>query len=70
MPYIVCEKRKGNPRVNVEVCRRKCKFTEECSSYRRYLIKAATMVDESPIAEGRADVEESREAVGEHIQAA
>ena len=69
MPYIVCEKRKGNPRVNVEVCRRKCKFTEECSSYRRYLTTAA-MVDVSSLAEGRAEAEESRKAVGEQIQAA
>ena len=69
MPYIVCEKRKGNPRVNVEVCRRKCKFAEECSSYRRYL-HAAAMVDESSLAQGRVDTEERREAMGEHIQAA
>ena len=42
MPYIVCEKRKGNPKVNVEVCRRKCKFTEECKPYNRYLDTSAS----------------------------
>jgi len=69
MPYIVCEKRKGNPRVNVEVCRRKCKFAEECPPYRRYL-KTATMDESSLTAETRVTVEAPREAAGEHVQAA
>jgi len=37
MSYIICEKRKGNPKVNVEVCRRKCKHADQCKSYREYL---------------------------------
>lgn len=37
MAYIICEKRRGNPKINVEVCRRKCDFTEECRPYKRYL---------------------------------
>jgi hypothetical protein len=44
MAYIVCEKRRGHPKVNVEVCRRKCKFTEDCKSYRKYL--EATALEE------------------------
>jgi hypothetical protein len=37
MSYIICGKRKGNPKVNVEVCRRKCKHAEQCKSYQEYL---------------------------------
>jgi len=37
MSYIICGKRKGNPKVNVEVCRRKCKHADQCKSYREYL---------------------------------
>ncbi len=37
MSYIICGKRKGSPKVNVEVCRRKCKHSEQCKPYREYL---------------------------------
>ncbi|NIS60951.1 MAG: hypothetical protein GTO13_09690 [Proteobacteria bacterium] len=37
MSYIICEKRKGNPKVNVEVCRRKCKHASQCKPYNEYL---------------------------------
>ncbi len=37
MSYIICEKRKGNPKVNVEVCRRKCKYADQCRPYKEYL---------------------------------
>jgi hypothetical protein len=37
MSYIICGKRKGNPKVNVEVCRRKCKYAEQCKPYQEYL---------------------------------
>ncbi len=37
MSYIICEKRKGNPKVNVEVCRRKCKYADQCKPYKEYL---------------------------------
>jgi hypothetical protein len=37
MSYIICGKRKGNPKVNVEVCRRKCKHAEQCKPYQEYL---------------------------------
>ena len=38
MSYLVCEKRKGNPKVHVEVCRRKCKLIHECKAYKEYLV--------------------------------
>jgi hypothetical protein len=41
MAYIVCEKRRGNPKINVEVCQRKCEFTEECTAYQKHLAAAA-----------------------------
>ena len=37
MSYIICGKRKGNPKVNVEVCRRKCKHAEQCKPYQEHL---------------------------------
>lgn len=37
MSYIVCGKRKGSPKVNVEVCRRKCKHADQCKPYKEYL---------------------------------
>ncbi|MBW2120794.1 MAG: hypothetical protein JRH07_02970 [Deltaproteobacteria bacterium] len=36
MAYIICERRRGHPKVNVEVCRRKCRFQGECKSYQKY----------------------------------
>jgi hypothetical protein len=44
MAYIICNKRRGNPKINVEVCRRKCQFTEECEAYTNYL-QAASLED-------------------------
>jgi len=43
MNYIICEKRKGNPKVNVEVCRRRCKYAGQCKSYKEYLGIAQTL---------------------------
>ena len=37
MSYIICGKRKGKPKVNVEVCRRKCKHADQCKPYKEYL---------------------------------
>lgn len=69
MPYIVCEKRKGSPRVNVEVCRRKCQFTEECKSYGRYL--EATGLEESSLdVEGHANATSHHEGADREVQAA
>ena len=36
MSYLVCDKRKGSPKVHVEVCRRKCKFVQECKTYKEF----------------------------------
>ncbi len=46
MSYIICGKRKGSPKVNVEVCRRKCKHADQCKSYREYLGIAQTLPTE------------------------
>jgi len=46
MSYIICGKRKGNPKVNVEVCRRKCKHANQCKSYKEYLGIAQTLQEE------------------------
>ena len=46
MSYVICEKRKGNPKVNVEVCRRKCKHANQCKPYHEYLDIAQTLQEE------------------------
>lgn len=37
MSYVTCEKRKGSQKVHIEVCRRKCKLTQECKTYKDFL---------------------------------
>ncbi len=37
MSYLVCDKRKGSPKVHVEVCKRKCKFSEDCKSFKEFI---------------------------------
>ncbi len=37
MSYLVCDKRKGSPKIHVEVCRRKCKLLNECKSYKEFV---------------------------------
>jgi hypothetical protein len=37
MSYLVCDKRKGNPKIHVEVCRRKCKLVQECKSFKEFM---------------------------------
>lgn len=37
MSYLVCDKRKGSPKIHVEVCRRKCKLAEECKTYKEFV---------------------------------
>ena len=68
MPYIVCEKRKGSPKVNVEVCRRKCKFADECKPYSRYL--DSTVLEHSLDAEDSVTPPGQQGVVEEHVQAA
>ena len=68
MPYIVCEKRKGNPKVNVEVCRRKCKFVDECMPYGQYL--KTTVTESSSDVESHTTVHAREGGAGDHVQAA
>ncbi len=69
MAYVVCEKRRGNPKVNVEVCRRKCKFTEACKSYGKYL--GAHPLAEPPVdAEVQASALSHHEGTGKEVQVA
>jgi len=37
MSYLVCDKRKGCPKIHVEVCRRKCKLVQECKTYKEHV---------------------------------
>jgi len=69
MAYIICEKRKGNPKVNVEVCRRKCKFMEECKSYMKYL-KAPPLEEPSLDVGSQTAAVSHHEGAGEEVQAA
>ncbi|NIQ37432.1 MAG: hypothetical protein GTN81_02410 [Proteobacteria bacterium] len=69
MPYIVCDKRRGSPKLNVEVCRRKCQFTEECKSYGRYL-EANALEEPSLDAESPGASMSHHEAASEEVQAA
>ena len=31
--YIVCQKKRNNPRMNVRICRKKCELKDECPEY-------------------------------------
>jgi len=37
MSYLVCDKRKGSPKIHVEVCRRKCKLIQGCKTYKEFV---------------------------------
>jgi hypothetical protein len=37
MSYLICDKRKGSPKVHIEVCRRKCKLIQECKAYKEFV---------------------------------
>lgn len=37
MNYLICDKRKGNPKIHIEVCKRKCKLIAECKTYKEHL---------------------------------
>ena len=34
--YIVCHKKRNNPRMNVRVCQKKCELRNECREYLSY----------------------------------
>ena len=67
MPYIICEKRKGSPKVNVEVCRRKCKFADDCKSYTQYL--NSSVLEHSLDAEDAVTPHGQQGVAEEHVQA-
>ena len=31
--YIVCQKKRNNPRMDVRICRKKCELKDECTEY-------------------------------------
>ena len=31
--YIVCQKKRNNPRMNVRICQKKCELKDECPEY-------------------------------------
>ncbi len=70
MPYIVCEKRRGSPKVNVEVCRRKCQFMEACISYGRYLEAHALEEESSLDMDRHAPTVSPHGGTGEEVQTA
>lgn len=37
MSYLICDKRKGSPKIHIEVCRRKCKLVQECKTYKEFV---------------------------------
>jgi hypothetical protein len=37
MSYLVCEKRKGSPKIHIEVCRRKCRLVNECKRFKEFV---------------------------------
>jgi hypothetical protein len=32
--YIVCQKKRNNPRMDIRVCRKKCDIKDECAEYK------------------------------------
>ncbi len=37
MNYLICDKRKGSPKIHIEVCKRKCKLFTECKTYKEHI---------------------------------
>lgn len=35
--YIVCQRKRNSPRLNVRICQEKCPFKEDCKEYMTYL---------------------------------
>ena len=34
--YIVCHKKRNNPRMDIRICERKCALKDDCEAYRSY----------------------------------
>ena len=32
--YIVCQKKRNNPRMDIRICRKKCDIKDECAEYK------------------------------------
>lgn len=45
--YIVCQKKRNNPRMDVRICRKKCEFKNECPEYQAF-IEASVEKDKIP----------------------
>ena len=46
--YIVCQKKRNAPRMNVQVCQKKCSSKQECKEYLSYL-KVLVKQNEVPL---------------------
>jgi hypothetical protein len=68
MAYIVCDKRRGNPKINLEVCRRKCESIQECKAYKRYV--ESNELEASVDVESHTTVPSHEGGVEEEVQAA
>ena len=33
MPYIVCQKKRNNPRMDIRICQKKCDMKDTCEEY-------------------------------------
>lgn len=55
--------------MNVEVCRRKCKFMEECKSYEKY-IRTTALEEPGLGVESHATAVSPNEPAGEEVHAA
>jgi hypothetical protein len=39
MKYVVCQKKKNNPRMPLPICIKKCDLKEECPGYKEYKLE-------------------------------
>jgi hypothetical protein len=37
MSYLTCDKRKGSPKIHIQVCEKKCKQVQECKTYKEFV---------------------------------
>jgi len=52
--YIVCQKKRNNPRMDVRICERRCPEKEECKEYLAHHSAAPQAAQPSPQAEAPA----------------
>lgn len=51
--YIVCQKKRNNPRMDVRICAKKCELKNECAGYKTY-VKETSLKDDSQTMELKA----------------